>query len=768
VQTQRPTPRTDLDPPAGRRPVGLAFGLLLALAVACGPSDPLEGVRAQQAQGDFAASLEPLRELLAERPDDAEIQYLYGRALALTGQTSLAEWSLREAMNDPEFLVPAGLQLAFGALQTGNFPMAIETTTRMLEAEPENVDVLLMRANAYAHSRMHHEEALEDVARLEELAPDNLDAMEPKILALLGLERAEEAGEALADLGRRIEETGDETPLAGWYCATAALFADESGEKERAAELWADCTERFPAHTNVINNALQFYDARFEFDRSLEILRRAYEEMPSSREIRVSFADRLRAAGQTEEAEALLREGTESEALEVQAAAWIDLAKHFQTVEDFPAAARAAERSVETARKVGPVHAQLLFEYADALLLAGELDRALEVTEGMTVPAHREMIRARVAQERGQPAEALEHFDEAFRLWPDNVFARYYAALAAEAVGDFDRAIEAYRYAIRLAADATDARVRLARLHEAEGRPAEALAVLRTNVQKAPLDVAGEMYTIELWALTGRDDQVRRAFSILRNTSPDHLGMAVAQAAKGLRERAGAGATVRMLRGTLKTGLDLSEPRAAEALRALVEHSHPAGLLDEAGADVRAAVAAHPDEAAFQEILGRWHELEGADREAARVAYARALELDPTYGRAELGLGRLALPEDPEAALARFDRVLATEPESADALRGAAAALSALGRAADSEARLEALLRHHPLEAETAKELVERHLAAGAVTERSVDLAQRIVRFGDRATGLDLLSRVYEGQGRADLAAQTAEEARALRVPQGG
>ena len=107
--------------------------------------------------------MEPLRALLAEDRDDGEVNYLYGRALALTGMVGLAEWSLQKAMQDPEWLVPAGLQLAYGELAAGNNVSAIETTTQILAVDPENVEALVMRANARTQSRLHHEEALVDV-----------------------------------------------------------------------------------------------------------------------------------------------------------------------------------------------------------------------------------------------------------------------------------------------------------------------------------------------------------------------------------------------------------------------------------------------------------------------------------------------------------------------------------------------------------------------------------------------------------------------------
>ena len=110
----------------------LAAGLLVGLALSgCKRGDPLEAIRQQQLAGDLQGTIEPLRELLAERPDDPETNFLYGRALSAT-QPNLAVWSLRKAMEDPEWLVPAGSQLAFLALTGLDFNEVVKITGRIL------------------------------------------------------------------------------------------------------------------------------------------------------------------------------------------------------------------------------------------------------------------------------------------------------------------------------------------------------------------------------------------------------------------------------------------------------------------------------------------------------------------------------------------------------------------------------------------------------------------------------------------------------------
>jgi hypothetical protein len=60
-----------------------ALSLLFVLCAACGEDDPVAEIRARHAEAAYAETLDPLRELLKERPQDPELNYLYGVALAV-------------------------------------------------------------------------------------------------------------------------------------------------------------------------------------------------------------------------------------------------------------------------------------------------------------------------------------------------------------------------------------------------------------------------------------------------------------------------------------------------------------------------------------------------------------------------------------------------------------------------------------------------------------------------------------------------------------
>jgi len=726
----------------------------------CEPADPLEAIRQQQATGQFQATIEPLRELMDERRGDSEVQYLYGLALARTGQPSLADWALSEAMRDPKWLLPAGHQLLYDSLATGNNDRAIEIASTILESHPENLDILQLRANAYAHSRMHYEEALADADRIFELDPENALAMEPRILSLLGLERIEEAREAIEELGRRIEKQAAGSASEGWHCATSAIFALEDGQETLAEERWADCLERFPGHSNVVTNALQFFDSRREYDRSLEVLRAAHEAEPESRSYRTGLAGRLRFSGRAQESEELLKRATESDEPHLATLAWFDLAKHYQELGQHQLASESQERALVLAREADLPHSQLLLEYADALLLAGRLDEALQIADEMTLEAHQAMIRARVAQQQGRHADALEHFDAAFRLWPNNPYARYYAAVASEQIGDFDSAIESYRYSIRIAPDATDARTRLGQLQLAQGRPSDAMMLLRLKSDQAPLDLAGELLSIQLWGQIGNMPALVSAIERFRQGSPGSLGFALESAAKGVRERAGAEAAAALL---LRAQVDFEDPMFTPALRALVRlqfETPDAAAKLETRAGIDAALARHPQVAEFREILGLWLELSG-DEAGARDAYRDAIAIDGQNPGALAGLGRLTL--DPQQAIDLLERAAAARPDDAEVGWETAQRLLSASRVPEAERRLETLLRQHPYDARASLALAQIRLERGDTSDRSLELAQRAVRFGRSADALELVSRIHRMRGESELADQAEARAGNLR-----
>jgi len=388
---------------------------------------------------------------------------------------------------------------------------------------------------------------------------------------------------------------------------------------------------------------------------------------------------------------------------------------------------------------------------ADLLARAGRNERALEVAEQLENDAHRALIEARVHLAEGRPAVALERLDGALLAWPNNAGARYYAARASEQLGDFDRAIEEYRQAIRSDAALTEAGLRLAKLWLAAGAPQDALISATHHFNAHPNDPDGMRFMVRLAGRSRQPDRLRGLMQRLRRTPL--WSRAMATHAGTIAARRGPEAAVERIRAT--PGVDLTRPYDADLLRSLVDSLMAAEQLDEAREAVDAALAAHADSADFHEIEGRVLEGEEASAEKILAAYERAVELDSQQYQALEALGRLAGERDDiEAALGYYDRSTDAHSESPSAAVRAAELVAAASRTDEAEARWEEFLREYPWEANAAMALVRLRLDREAELDRTLELAQRAVRFRGGPAAQSLLVRVYEVRGEPDLAAE--------------
>ena len=701
------------------------MALLLAPISGCDPRSDAETARTLQEAGRFQQSLAPLARALEDNPDDPELHFQNGLALVQTGARTQAVWSLRKSMEDPEWLKKAGLLLASVGLNAHNHELGLEAIEAVLEAHPDDADALLVRANILIALRSRFEEALESAELALDQDPDRREAKVVRLIALLGLERGEEAGEALAELDFSADDETLDPRMAAQLCAGRSVFAKEKGDPEAAEKSFSACLEEFPTAAQVVDNALEFFDESGEGERSIQILEKVLEEQPLALSYRSALAARLRAAGRESDAEGLLLEATELSESAPDAAAWVEVARHYAALDDLQAMATAYERAVDVSRNPSP---ELRFVAADALLLAQRLEDALAAGEALPLPAHRDLIVGRVLYERRELEEALARIDASLRLWPENPGARYYAALAAERLGYFDRAIDEYRYSIRAQASATDARYRLAMLHEAEGR-AE-LAVAAASSAGAQESIDPDAILVAIRAASGGDhqDRVKDLLSTLRGEA-DLQARGLAALAEGTRRSRGSEAAAELL-WTAKN-LNLSHPANSELLRRLVVYQGTNSESPRAERAIAAGLENHPEFADFHEIRGLRLELAAASEAEVRGAFEKALEIDPGHEHALLGLARIEGANGRvDEALALLDRAAGASPESDAPLRAKAELLTASGAAAGTERALEELLHVNPYDGSAAASLAALRRERGVIDDRTKELERRAVRFG--------------------------------------
>ncbi|TMA30624.1 MAG: tetratricopeptide repeat protein [Deltaproteobacteria bacterium] len=734
---------------ARARSVPLAILLvLLVLPVGCGPSDPLEKVRVlQDEKSDFRGSLAPLQKLIDARPDDPEVLYRYGRALVAAGQVGFAVWPLEKAIESPDWLEKAGIALATTRIAQGAYDEAVAICSRILEQNPDHVQALVLRATAHVESRRRYEEALADAEHVLAGNPDQSDAQSLRLLALLGLGRVEEAGAALEDVEGLYRDDSLDLHGSPALCMARATFALEKGDAKVAEERYGECVEEFPTEALVLNGVIDFFDENGHPERSEAILKHVLELVPQASSYRIRLAARLAATGRKDEAEALLRAGVEVAPPAEAAEAWATVAAFNVDHDDLDEAIEAYTRARELDKTNNP---EILLASADALVMAKRFDEAKKLVDQMSVPAYRSVVLGRIELERGNPAAALKLFDEGMRTWPNNAVARYYAAIAAERLGDFTRAVEEYRYAMRIDVTETDAYMRLARLQAAGGHYEAALGTLEFEPGGRPDELAAGLLEMRIRAHLRRKDAPPRLHQIM--DQPEHRGAAVAALAEGVRERSGPKAALELMKGV--PSLDLSDPIQVDALAANVEDLGATGKANKGLALVDAGLRKHPDAAAFLAVRGRALQLSGAPAASVREAFEQALAIDANNRRALIGLARLeSSAGSNEAALALYDRALAEDKDDRTTAREAASVLVALGRSGEAEERLSALLLEHPYDAGAARALAELRLARNAKDERTVELARRAVAFGGGAEAEALLARIAPAAEQAGASA---------------
>jgi tetratricopeptide (TPR) repeat protein len=709
--------------------VAIVLATIMATLTGCGPSDPIQEAREQMAAGKLDEGLELLRKLIGSQPDNPELLFLYGRALVETGQLAPASWPLRKAMEDPNWFERSAMIVARIEIAGGNLENAAEIYAEILEENPDNISVRLQRANVCARAPLLTEEALAEVDRILEIAPDELGAYQPRILAYLSLNKPEEAGQAMEDLAARIDEPqNDGDPIRGWLCATRAIFAAESGDEPLARERWAVCEKEFPTHSNVVAMSVEFHRDRGDLQRALEVAEAAFDVDPSvDSGFRILVADLLRGVGRPDAAENLLLDAVASEESLSRAVSLLALTEHYKAVGDLVAAAESLERGlILTEKSTGP-QPDLLFALADLLIQIGDGERAMELTRRMTVAAHRSLVRARVAHERKHYQKALMLYEETSRLWPENPYAPYHAGRAAMSVGQFDRAFKSFLLSIRVDESATDARCRAGQLLNAEGKPISAVEMLLGG--RADTPPGCELLTVEILARTKGPVAASRRASKMSQDHPTYFGQAIAAGAKGAREHG----NIRGAWGIVEPLLsrDFSPSNELPLLQAAVESAPGDEELALVKPLIARAVVSDGNSAFIRAIEGMFFERSGALDRAA-TSYRLALETEPNRVTTLLRLARITAASEPQAATKLIERAL-TQQESSSVHPFEPglflAAIAELPESARVEALIESALHLAPTSGLIALRLGTMLEASGGDAKRIDRLARRAIRF---------------------------------------
>ena len=774
----------------------VCLGALVALA-GCSSSveSRLEKVRDMQANNQMEESIPILIELIEEGNRQGEILYRYGRALSLTGKPERSIWALDTAREDPEWFVRASQQLAFDAERGGNYDFGIDVFRRLHEEAPESIDNdpfgLLLEVRMYLNTQSRFDEALELVDSIIERFPEEEEAIRMKAVALLGLKRADDAYELLVETG--VGPEGSPRPLVTRRrrvkiqrrsmrkrsrARDPARGRRDRGGRGRGRSLPRDRGRHAPGLLVHGPRLLQaggrrgrrgrgdrrrlpraVSDRHGSDDRGDSALfgrgtirpgardpRDGARGESRSREIRDALVQFLGRIGRDEDVEKILRESIASAeatgrgATAEMAALWVDLAG-FLMEHDRVGEALVAFDKVNSI--IGDnATPDLLLREAEALIRAKEFDEALRMADKTPIEVHAQMLRGRIAFERGEYEKALEILGQAALTWPDNAPIHYYRARAAESLGDFELAIEAYRQTIRSDPALTAARERLAMLHLAEGQFREASSILTLQSPRKPSTPSIKMMILMVEVDSRRGTEPDLDIPPDANHPSEKIrAEAVRSLSRGLAARVGP----RVAAGVLANVEASAIPAIRGAfLRERVELLGEAGEGKEAVSEARAGLEARPDDidtkvALARSLVRRGQDLDEAGRLLQSVVEERPADVDVLTAQGDLAARR----GDAAAATSLYERALGVAPDHWPALSPIVDQLVAAGKQDEAITRLESFLRRDaPYDGRAVLALARLLPSDDESKERRVALVRRAIRFGAGEEGIDFLASI--------------------------
>jgi tetratricopeptide (TPR) repeat protein len=736
--------------------------LVWLFGLGCGGSDesqdPLAEIREMQKAGRYEESLAPLDALLAAAPENAEAQLRMGKALLAVGRPGRAVWPLQRASEAPPTAVEAGTLLAQVLLESQNLEPAVEAADRVLGIAPDSEAALRIRARAHQRAG-DGAAALADLDRLLQRAPKDLGLRWARALALRAVERPSDAVRVLEELGEVAAEEGNSAAAARACLGGAAILGEREGEESAGQQAALACLQRFPGDLAARQLVAGLLVERGDAEGALALWRDAVAADPESLPARAGLARQLEALERSDEARVLLEE---TAAASDSPLAWQLLSALLRRSGDAAGAQRALEQAL--AGEEAPSDLQQLTR-VELLVEMGDLDRASRLANALQDPVARDYLRGRILAARGDYAEALEALDAALPAWPDHPTARLLAAQAAHQVGDLSRALEEYKAAYRSGRGEAGAALAAARIHLAVGDYAAAEQFARMQLQSGGR--AGEesfLVLAQAVAAQGRFDAARQVLDALAEQDGDPIALWIGRA-EVERRASGPAEAAQLLR---EAGLDLAAPDNALVLRALVMHEMEAGQAERALPLLTTAQERSPQTPELHDLRGRIQANSGQAYQA-RAEFERALELDPNYAPARVGIATLsARGEDFAAALAQLTQLGPEARFDVESRYAAAQIYRAAGQGEPARLQLEAVIREQPGHASACNDLAWDLASREQELDRALDLARRAQRLAPDPNHLDTLGYVQLQRGELERARRAFDAALAAEpIPLG-
>lgn len=679
-------------------------------------------------QGNFAKAGIEFRNALLISPKNPQALVMAGRSAEGLGRVrdalGLYQAAIDASPDNTDARARMGRVMVFG----GAPERALTIIEPGLVKHPEDAELLTYRGAARLQLKKP-EEALADVEHALRLAPGNPDAV---ALRASMYRNAGELDKAIALVSAAVHR-----PSGSGEAASASIDLREvlvslyvaANDPTKAEQELRELVSLKPEDSRYRSQLAHFYARAGRLDDAQHVLEEAVKVLPHSDEAKLTLVDFMAERRSLPDAERVLQGFITSNPDDYDLR--LGLGTLLQRAGS-PKEAVDVYREVIRRDETGPKGLIARDRIASIDVAQGRVDDARQLIDQVLQKNSRDNealgLRAEIAMQRADPAAAIADLRAVLRDQPEATGIRSLLARAYLANGEPALAEEALHAALDLAPADTSLRMQLAQLLLNTQRPEQAITLL----EQAASHDSGNAPVRELLA---------RAYLAKGDFAAVH---ASAEELKSLRPKSAAGYYLAGLAAEGQKQLDEArkefqqalalEPRAADALTALVQLELSAGRSDDAVALVKKVADQDPSNAFPLNLLGELY-TEQKQVPLGIATFNRATQVDPKWWVPYRNLGMVKFVSgDTAGAIAAYQAGIKVAPSEPKLVTDLAALYEKQGRIDDSIACYEAAYRlnsHVPVIANNLAMLLVTYKRDRASLDRARDLTASFASSND-------------------------------------
>ncbi|NNL86121.1 MAG: tetratricopeptide repeat protein, partial [Myxococcales bacterium] len=498
-----------------------AVAVCSVFALACQDDVAKLGEHKERGQGyleaeSFAEAVIEYKSALQIDPNDAAAHYGLAKAYLGQKQPRKAYWELQETVRLDDANIEAKIEYAqfllFG--KEDELGRAVELADEILESEPDRWQADVLKGRALQALR-RPDEALASYQAATEKAPEEGGPL----LLLANFYRERGDRDSAEPLFQKLTQVEPGFPAQTALASFLAIDRNRDGEAEAAYRKGLDVAkpeQRVTAYSVLAN----FLISRDRADEAEALLRDGVESEEKSRELSYALARFYNARGESEKADAMISEAANADPSDPDP--YLVLSAYRGKRGDVEGALAAAEQAL----KAKPDHTPAKLRKAELLI-----DKGFREGDPDSTIAGRTILDAVISQEPSNPQALLvggklalseRRFDDAERglrqaidQRPDWPQAHFLLGSTLFLQRDFLAARAEVTRAIELDANFTEAERVLARIEVALGEDERAAEIGQRALRRSPDDDQLRILVAQSLVRQGRKDEGRRVIEAI-------------------------------------------------------------------------------------------------------------------------------------------------------------------------------------------------------------------------------------------------------------